>query len=131
MRRRRQTQDDEAVVDMTPMLDLVFIMLIFFIVSAVFLDERGLDLSETPQDVPPNAVQPSILVQLDDRDMAHIQGQPLSLASVPARVQALRAQSPQANVSLQAQSDTSVDAVVFLKDRMDAAQVPITIKVDP
>jgi len=42
MRRRRNKTSDEAEVDMTPMLDIVFIMLIFFIVTATFLDERGL-----------------------------------------------------------------------------------------
>ena len=46
MRRNRRKQgDDDAEVDMTPMLDIVFIMLIFFIVTAVFLDETAIDLT--------------------------------------------------------------------------------------
>ena len=46
MRRSRRTQGgDEGEVDMTPMLDIVFIMLIFFIVTATFLDETGIDLT--------------------------------------------------------------------------------------
>jgi len=48
MRRRRNKTSDEAEVDMTPMLDIVFIMLIFFIVTATFLDERGIDLTQPP-----------------------------------------------------------------------------------
>ena len=53
MRRgRRNAQADEAEVDMTPMLDIVFIMLIFFIVTATFLDERGVDLTQPPRPRP-------------------------------------------------------------------------------
>ena len=49
MRRgRRKSGGEEAEVDMTPMLDIVFIMLIFFIVTATFLDERGVDLTQPP-----------------------------------------------------------------------------------
>ena len=43
MRKHSKTQD-EAAIDMTPMLDIVFIMLIFFIVTASFLKEAGIDL---------------------------------------------------------------------------------------
>jgi len=47
-RTRRNRRSDEAEVDMTPMLDIVFIMLIFFIVTATFLDEKGLDFTQAP-----------------------------------------------------------------------------------
>ena len=58
MRRgRRKTQGDEAEVNMTPMLDIVFIMLIFFIVTATFLDEKGVDLTQPPP--PPDSDVPS------------------------------------------------------------------------
>ena len=53
MRRgRRNAQGDEAEVNMTPMLDIVFIMLIFFIVTATFLDETGIDLTQPPPPAP-------------------------------------------------------------------------------
>jgi len=63
MRRRRNKTSDEAEVDMTPMLDIVFIMLIFFIVTATFLDERGIDLTQPPPpppDQPDAAPKPAI-----------------------------------------------------------------------
>ncbi|MGJ8559779.1 MAG: ExbD/TolR family protein [Litorimonas sp.] len=130
MRRRFHRADDEAGVDMTPMLDLIFILLIFFIVSAVFLDERGIALAETPETNAPPSIIPTILVLLDASDTAFIEGDRVSLTSIPARVETLRAQAPDATVSVQAQSKTSVAAVVFVKDRMDAAQIPVTIKVE-
>ena len=49
MRKRKRVADaDEAEIDLTPMLDVVFIMLIFFIVTATFLDEYGIDLTQPP-----------------------------------------------------------------------------------
>ena len=45
MARKIRKGADEAEVDMTPMLDIVFIMLIFFIVTATFVNERGLDVT--------------------------------------------------------------------------------------
>lgn len=50
--------------------------------------------------------------------------------SIPARIETLRAQVPDAVVSVQAQAKTSVEAVVFVKDRMDATHIPVTIKVE-
>lgn len=130
MRRRFRKTDDDADVDMTPMLDLVFILLIFFIVSAVFLDESGIAFADAPETNAPPSTIPTILVQLDAADTAFIDGNLVSLRSIPARVETLRAQAPDSTVSVQAQPKTSVAAVVFVKDQMDAARIPVTIKVE-
>ena len=51
--RRRQRLDEESEINITPLLDIVFIMLIFFIVTATFVKESGIDVtrpdSETAQ----------------------------------------------------------------------------------
>ncbi len=50
MKRKKHTSaEDEAQIDMTPMLDIVFIMLIFFIVTTSFVKEKGLDVNR-PED---------------------------------------------------------------------------------
>ena len=48
MRRRRAREVEESEVNLTPMLDVVFIMLIFFIVTASFVKESGIDISRPP-----------------------------------------------------------------------------------
>ena len=68
-RNRRNSQPDEADVDMTPMLDIVFIMLIFFIVTATFLDEDGIDLTQPPpppDTTPPKDNTPAITVYVNE-----------------------------------------------------------------
>ena len=59
MKRKKHTSaEDEAQIDMTPMLDIVFIMLIFFIVTTSFVKEKGLDTNR-PEDNQSNNDQPS------------------------------------------------------------------------
>jgi biopolymer transport protein ExbD len=84
-RRRRFKSELDASVDMTPMFDIVFIMLIFFIVSAVFLNEKGLDLTQStgPEGYPP---QRSIGVFVFADGSASVNGQAIDLSSIPARV---------------------------------------------
>ena len=132
MRRRwRKSAAGEAGVDMTPMLDIVFIMLIFFIVTAVFLDERGIALAEAPDSPETNqASPPAILVQLDADDMAFVDGQRAALGSVTSRVEAQFADKPGASVILQADAAASVDAVVRLKDDFTRREVPVVLKVE-
>ena len=45
---KRRKEEEESNIDMTPMLDVVFIMLIFFIVTASFVNESGLDVNRPP-----------------------------------------------------------------------------------
>ena len=105
-------------------------MLIFFIVSAVFLDETGVDITEPPTGETNDIRLPSILVQIDEKDDTYVDGSRVQLASIPARIEALRAHEPSAVVLVRANSAASVDSVVFLKDQLDAAAVPVSIKVD-
>jgi len=76
MRRRMKRSSDSAEPNMTPMLDVVFILLIFFIVTSTFLQERGLVTAQPPSDAeqeqPPNPV-PSILIQVDDPESAPLE----------------------------------------------------------
>ena len=130
MKFRKRKHLDDVDVDMTPMLDIVFIMLIFFIVTAVFLDETGLSITQPPDTSPNSPTLPSILVQIDEQDQTFIDGTRVQLASIPARVQALRAHEPGAVVSVTANAAASVDTVVFLKDQFDAVSVPVSIKVE-
>ena len=58
MRKRRGGAEDDSEVNMTPMLDVVFIMLIFFIVTATFVKEVGLDVAQPPEDKPKEFLEP-------------------------------------------------------------------------
>lgn len=130
-RTRRSRRSDEAEVDMTPMLDIVFIMLIFFIVTATFLDEQGLDFVQPPNDetpiTPPN---PAISIYVDAKNAVSVESQRIDLTSVSSRVERLMAEKPNAVISLRADAQASLEAVVYIKDQMALAGRETVMKID-
>ncbi len=121
-------RDDDATVDMTPMLDIVFIMLIFFIVTAVFLDERGLDFT-VPNGGDTGNPAATIQIYVDARNRVSVDRVPVTLSSVPLRVERLLADKPEASILLMASAKAAVDPVVDIKDKMAIAGRQTRIKI--
>ena len=74
--------EEEAEINMTPMLDIVFIMLIFFIVTASFVRESGLDVNKPPPDQQEQKQdKKNILIQIDANDRVFVNLRPVDIAS--------------------------------------------------
>ena len=130
-RTRRSRRSDEAEVDMTPMLDIVFIMLIFFIVTATFLDEQGLDFAQPPESVtPPLPPTPAISIYVDAKNAVSVDSVAAELSSVSSRVERLMAEKPNAVISLRADAQASLEPVVYIKDQMALAGRETVMKID-
>ena len=133
MRRgRRNNQGDDAEVNMTPMLDIVFIMLIFFIVTATFLDEKGVDLTQPPP--PPDSDAPSkstpaITVYVDGRDQCSVDGNRTTCDRVALRVERLLADKPGASVILRLDEGARHELLVGLKDELDTKGLASKIEI--
>lgn len=124
MRRgRKNNQADEADVDMTPMLDIVFIMLIFFIVTATFLDETAIDLTQPPpppDNLPPPPDQPrAITVFVDARNQCSVDERLTGCDRVTLAVERLLADKPGASVILRMDERSQHKILVELKDGLD------------
>ena len=132
MRRRRNKTADEAEVDMTPMLDIVFIMLIFFIVTATFLDEKGVDLTQPPPppdtDVPSKST-PAITVYVDGRDQCAVDGARTTCDRVALRVERLLADKPGASVILRLDEAARHELLVGIKDELDTKGLASKIEI--
>lgn len=128
-RTHRRRVADEGEVNMTPMLDIVFIMLIFFIVTATFLDESGLNL-EVPPDGPIGKTTPSIGVYVHDKNGVSVNGVATELSAVPLHIERLMAQNPKATISLRAAPQAALDPVVYIKDQMTLAGRNTIISID-
>jgi len=133
MRRgRRNNKADEADVDMTPMLDIVFIMLIFFIVTATFLDERGVDLTQPPpppdSDIPSKPT-PAITVYVDDKDQCSVDGSRTTCDRVALRVERLLADKPGASIILRMDESSRHELLVVLKDELDVKGLASKIEI--
>lgn len=122
--KRRQTRLEEAKVDLTPMLDVVFILLIFFIVTAVFLQEETIALEAPPpaprEHAPP---VPSIIVSIDEEGFVRVNGREALISSVRANIERLRAETPQSAVIIQAHPEALNAAIIRVRDQIESANV--------
>ncbi|PHQ59257.1 MAG: hypothetical protein COC03_06245 [Robiginitomaculum sp.] len=122
MRRRVRHGGDDADVDMTPMLDIVFIMLIFFIVTATFLDEKGIDITQPPP--PPNQdpndpTTPAISVYVDGKNRCSVDGRGSDCDRVVLTVESLLADKPGASIILKVHELADTQYLIGLKDSFD------------
>ena len=118
MAKRFKSGADEAEVDMTPMLDIVFIMLIFFIVTATFVNEKGLDVTRPDSDEPPpNTDTVTIMVEISSSGVISMEGRDIDLRSVRANVERLIAENPDAAVVVQADPESESYLLVGVMDQ--------------
>lgn len=128
MRRRRTARPaEEAEVNMTPMLDIVFILLIFFIVTATFIREVGLDLTPPPppQDDQQRNVVPVIQVLIDEDNFIYVNGRPADIGAVRANMERLHAENPQSSVLVQAHPRSKSGLAVRIIDQAKLAEIPV------
>ena len=104
--------DDDVEVNMTPMLDIVFIMLIFFIVTAVFVKDAGIDINRPQASTASEVKRISTIIGVSASGEIWINKQVVSLAEVYPLVAKLRKENPKGKVVIKA--DTQADATVVV-----------------
>ena len=115
----KRVGEPEAGVDMTPMLDIVFIMLIFFIVTTSFVKESGLDVQRplaTTQNNTPTS--PPIAIRIDEIGNIIINSRLVDVERVAATIEFMLAENPTDKVVLMASDDTSHQQVVGVMDQV-------------
>lgn len=120
MRGRTARAPDEANVDLTPMLDVVFILLIFFIVTSTFAREEAIGLEPPPPPPPPDQpiqeAQQAILIYIDESNLITVNGRPTDIGSVRANIERVVAENPQSALIIQAHPKTRSGVVVKIRD---------------
>ena len=119
-----KSDDDEAEINLTPMLDVVFIMLIFFIVTATFIRETGLDVNR-PDDSQAQVVQEdgAILVIIDPTDDIWIDSRIVDARAVRPHIERMHAEDPERPVVIQVAKASSADTLVGIMDAARQASV--------
>ncbi len=120
MRRRRARAEDESEVNLTPMLDVVFIMLIFFIVTASFVKEAGIDISRPPAATAERKERGNILVAITENDQIWIDRRQVDPRALRANIERLHAENPQGSVVILADKQSKNGLLVQV---MDAARL--------
>ena len=116
--RRRQRPEDEAEINITPMLDVVFIMLIFFIVTTSFVREKGLDISR-PQESDQQKVEEDlgqILVEIDALSQITVNKRSVDNRAVRANLERERAKQPKAPLIIASHPDANTNSLVTVLD---------------
>jgi len=123
--RRKSKANDEAEINITPMLDIVFIMLIFFIVTTSFVKEKGLEVSR-PSNAPPKEIKKNkgpIVVKIDANGNISMKGRLLERKAVQANLEREKAEKPDSPLIIAAHPDAETDALVTILDAAEAVGV--------
>ncbi len=123
----------EATVDLTPMLDVTFILLIFFIVTAQFIKEPGVKV-QRPEVINQAQAKPlAILIAIDSNSDIYIDKQKVAPEQVGFMVKELREDNPRGKIVVQADRNANAETMVQVMEvlnKIDGATV-INISADP
>ncbi len=131
--RRKHREDDETNIDMTPMLDIVFIMLIFFIVTTSFIKESAIDLKrpsnstpDNPQDDPPQV----IVISIDDKSTITLEERIIDPEAVGANIETKLSEDPRSPVLIRVHNEAENEVMLRAVDQArDAGVDPAKITV--
>ena len=115
--------EEEAEINLTPMLDVVFIMLIFFIVTASFVKEAGIDVNRPEAATAVKKERANILVAISDQGEIWINKRQIDVRAVQANIERLKAENPQGSVVIQADKKATTETLIKVMDASRAAGV--------
>ncbi len=124
MRRNKQVAaEDEAQIDLTPMLDVVFIMLIFFIVTATFIKEAGVEVNRPEASTAQPKDNVNILVAINATNEIWMDKRRIDERAVRANIERLHAENPKGAVVIQADNKSNTETVAAVLDAAREAGV--------
>jgi biopolymer transport protein ExbD len=125
MRRRssRSSVDQSADIDMTPMLDIVFIMLIFFIVTTSFVKESGIDVNRPSAKTAETKEQGNIIVGIKPNGDIWIDKRQVDIRAVRANIARLHAENPLGSVVIAADREAKTYVLVQVMDQIRLAGI--------
>lgn len=120
---KQKAPDEEAQIDLTPMLDVVFIMLIFFIVTASFIKEAGVEVNRPEASTADPKENVNILIAVTANDEVWMDGRRIDVRAVRANVERMHAENPKGAVVIQADNESTTETVVAVLDASREAGV--------
>lgn len=123
---RVQKDEEDAELNMTPMLDVVFILLIFFIVTAVFVKEPGVDVIR-PEINDLDRQRPTILVAVTSTDEIWINRDVYEITQVRGVLEQLLSENPRAEAMIQGDESAPIGTVLDVQEMLLQMEVDVTI----
>jgi biopolymer transport protein ExbD len=122
-RNQKVVVEEEAQIDLTPMLDVVFIMLIFFIVTASFIKEAGIEVNRPEASTAEPKENVNILVAISATNEIWMDKRRIDARAVRANIERLHAENPKGAVVIQADNESNTQTVASVLDAAREAGV--------
>jgi biopolymer transport protein ExbD len=123
MARKHRSQEEEAGIDMTPMLDIVFIMLIFFIVTTSFVKEAGIEVLRPKASTATQQKNANIFIAVRENGEIWMDKRMVDVERVGANIERMLAEQPTDTVVIQADVEAKHGVVVKVMDQVKQAGI--------
>lgn len=131
-RKVRAREAEEQALDLTPMLDVTFILLIFFIVTAQFIKTPGVEINRVAAEKDANVSPLGILVAIDENSDIYVDKQKIDIRELEFTIRELRTSNPKGLLVLQADNDSEADVLDQAMQAIVAAdpESPVNISTE-
>ncbi len=123
MRRRRDRHDSAPEINLTPMIDMVFILLIFFLVASSFVKEAGIEVNRPVAQTAQTQGRGTIRIALSETGEIWMERRSIDIRAVRANVERMLAESPEASVVVLADETAYTGLLVQVMDQVRLAGV--------
>ena len=121
--RRLATDEEESEINLTPMLDVVFIMLIFFIVTATFIKEAGIQVERPDTVTADTQDDAAILIAISPNNEIWIDRQERDPRAIRGLIERLHAENPKGSIVIQADEGSTHETLVIVMEAAKSAGV--------
>ena len=128
-RARREYTETGSEIDLTPMLDVVFILLIFFIVTAVFVKEPGIQV-ERPETTTQERERPTMLIAVNAAGEIWINRSVYDISEVRPQIEQLQSENPRAEAMIQGDLGAPAGTVLDIQQLLIEMEIPVTVSTD-
>ena len=122
-RHSRRGSGSVAEINMTPLIDMVFILLIFFIVTTSFVNETGVDVNRPSAETAVNKELANIMVAITSSGQINIGGRVVDRRAVRANIERLHAENPEGSVIIIADKDVKTGLLIEVMDQARLAGI--------
>ena len=129
--RTGKSQDQGQTIDLTPMLDVVFIMLIFFIVTATFIKLPGVEVNKMDTVTEDSYKKVQILVAVSENNEFWIDKKRIEPSALKINLTRMFNKNPQGGMVIQADNESNIESVAKVADiARDIGISPVAISVE-
>ena len=122
-RKRAVPESDQTGIDLTPLLDVVFIMLIFFIVTAAFTRESGIEISKPKASTSNQLEGQSIVITIDKENQIWLENRNIDIRAVQNHISRIQSDNPKASIIIGADKQSLTEVLIAVMDASRRAGV--------